>query len=62
MPTVHGENAVLRVLDKESMSEKFTKSLSLDVVGFAAKDLERFQTVHQRAIRHGAGDWAYRIS
>ena len=34
MPTVHGENAVLRVLDKESMSEKFTK-LSLDVVGFA---------------------------
>ena len=42
MPTVHGENAVLRVLDKESMSEKFTK-LSLDVVGFAAKDLERFR-------------------
>jgi len=42
MPTVHGENAVLRVLDKESMSEKF-KSLSLDVVGFAAKDLERFR-------------------
>jgi type IV pilus assembly protein PilB len=32
MPTVHGEDAVLRVLDKESMSEKFAK-LSLDVVG-----------------------------
>ncbi len=42
MPTVHGENAVLRVLDKESMSEKFTK-LSLDVVGFAEKDLRRFR-------------------
>ena len=42
MPTVHGENAVLRVLDKESMSEKF-KKLSLDVVGFAARDLERFR-------------------
>ena len=42
MPTVHGENAVLRVLDKESMSEKFTK-LSLDVVGFAERDLERFR-------------------
>src|SRR5579863_2470721 len=42
MPTVHGENAVLRVLDKESMSEKF-KKLSLDVVGFAEKDLERFR-------------------
>jgi type IV pilus assembly protein PilB len=42
MPTVHGENAVLRVLDKESMSEKF-KKLSLDVVGFADEDLRRFR-------------------
>ena len=42
MPTVHGENAVLRVLDKESMSEKFA-NLSLDVVGFAAEDLRRFR-------------------
>jgi type IV pilus assembly protein PilB len=42
MPTVHGENAVLRVLDKESMSEKF-KKLSLDVVGFGAEDLRRFR-------------------
>ena len=41
MPTVHGENAVLRVLDKESMSEKF-KSLTLDVVGFGDEDLKRF--------------------
>jgi type IV pilus assembly protein PilB len=42
MPTVHGENAVLRVLDKESMSEKF-KKLTLDVVGFAPEDLTRFR-------------------
>ncbi|SEF93012.1 type IV pilus assembly protein PilB [Bryocella elongata] len=42
MPTVHGENAVLRVLDKESMSEKF-KNLSLDVVGFGEEDLRRFR-------------------
>jgi type IV pilus assembly protein PilB len=42
MPTVHGENAVLRVLDKESMSEKF-KKLTLDVVGFAPEDLARFR-------------------
>src|ERR1700753_1363137 len=42
MPTVHGENAVLRVLDKESMSEKF-HNLSLDVVGFAEEDLRRFR-------------------
>ena len=34
MPTIYGEDAVLRVLDKESMSEKFA-SLSLDVVGFS---------------------------
>src|SRR4051795_3988878 len=42
MPTVHGENAVLRVLDKESMSEKF-HNLTLDVVGFADQDLRRFR-------------------
>jgi type IV pilus assembly protein PilB len=42
MPTIHGENAVLRVLDKESMSEKF-HNLTLDVVGFAEADLKRFR-------------------
>ena len=42
MPTVHGEDAVLRVLDKESMSEKFTK-LTLDVVGFAPQDVLKFR-------------------
>src|SRR5215470_2718659 len=42
MPTIHGEDAVLRVLDKESMSEKFSK-LSLDVVGFSESDLTKFR-------------------
>jgi type IV pilus assembly protein PilB len=42
MPTIHGEDAVLRVLDKESMSEKFAR-LSLDVVGFAESDLSKFR-------------------
>jgi type IV pilus assembly protein PilB len=42
MPTIHGEDAVLRVLDKESMSEKFAK-LSLDVVGFSERDLVKFR-------------------
>src|SRR5476651_411006 len=42
MPTIHGEDAVLRVLDKESMSEKFT-NLSLDVVGFDPDDLKKFR-------------------
>src|SRR3954469_12949514 len=41
MPTIHGEDAVLRVLDKESMSEKFT-NLSLDVVGFSAAEKVKF--------------------
>jgi len=42
MPSIHGEDAVLRVLDKESMSEKFRK-LVLDVVGFSDEDLRRFR-------------------
>ncbi len=42
MPTIHGEDAVLRVLDKESMSEKFSK-LTLDVVGFADADMTKFR-------------------
>jgi type IV pilus assembly protein PilB len=50
MPTIHGEDAVLRVLDKESMSEKFS-SLSLDVVGFAELEINRFR----RAIKEPYG-------
>jgi type IV pilus assembly protein PilB len=42
MPSIHGEDAVLRVLDKESMSEKFHK-LTLDVVGFSEEDLRTFR-------------------
>ena len=42
MPSIHGEDAVLRVLDKESMSEKFRK-LTLDVVGFDEEDLRKFR-------------------
>ena len=42
MPTIHGEDAVLRVLDKESMSEKFAK-LTLDVVGFSPADIVQFR-------------------
>ena len=42
MPSIHGEDAVFRVLDKESMSEKF-RSLTLDVVGFDEDDLRKFR-------------------
>ncbi|HXM94336.1 MAG TPA: GspE/PulE family protein [Candidatus Dormibacteraeota bacterium] len=42
MPASHGEDAVLRVLDKETLSEKF-HSLSLDVVGFSPDEMRRFR-------------------
>ncbi len=42
MPSVHGEDAVLRVLDKESLSEKF-RNLTLDVVGFDHEEVTRFR-------------------
>ncbi len=42
MPSINGEDAVLRVLDKESMSEKFHK-LTLDVVGFDDEDIRKFR-------------------
>jgi type IV pilus assembly protein PilB len=42
MPASHGEDAVLRVLDKETLSEKF-QSLSLDVVGFSQDEMKRFR-------------------
>jgi type II secretory ATPase GspE/PulE/Tfp pilus assembly ATPase PilB-like protein len=42
MPSIHGEDAVLRVLDKESLSEKF-RNLTLDVVGFDADEVAKFR-------------------
>jgi type IV pilus assembly protein PilB len=42
MPASHGEDAVLRILDKETLSEKF-HSLTLDVVGFSTEETRRFR-------------------
>src|SRR5512143_2083382 len=42
MPSVHGEDAVIRILDKESLSKQFT-SLRLDVLGFDDRELSRFR-------------------
>ena len=42
MPASHGEDAVLRVLDKETLSEKFA-NLTLDVVGFSPDELYRLR-------------------
>jgi type IV pilus assembly protein PilB len=42
MPSVHGEDAVLRVLDKETLSEKF-RNLTLDVTGLDDENKARFR-------------------
>ena len=42
MPTIYGEDAVIRILDKEQINESF-KNLDLDVVGFDLEDVQRFR-------------------
>jgi type IV pilus assembly protein PilB len=42
MPSVHGEDAVIRILDKESISEQFHE-LRLDILGFPEQELKRFR-------------------
>src|SRR5918995_420673 len=42
MPSVHGEDAVIRILDKESISEQF-RELRLDILGFPELELKRFR-------------------
>jgi type II secretory ATPase GspE/PulE/Tfp pilus assembly ATPase PilB-like protein len=42
VPTAHGEDSVIRILDKESMSKEF-KNLRLDILGFDEGMLARFR-------------------
>jgi type IV pilus assembly protein PilB len=49
MPTIHGEDAVIRILDKEQINEAF-KNLNLEV-----------SPLHRRALRDGAGDRPHRF-
>ena len=42
MPSAHGEDVVMRILDKESISEQFTE-LKLDILGLAEDELRRFR-------------------
>src|SRR5258706_14654765 len=44
IPTVHGEDAVIRILDKEQINESF-KDLRLEVVGFDPVLLAKFSRV-----------------
>jgi type IV pilus assembly protein PilB len=42
MPSIHGEDAVIRILDKESLNAAF-QSLRLDVLGFSDADLRKLR-------------------
>jgi general secretion pathway protein E len=43
MPSIHGEDAVLRVLDKQSLYETTHQQLSLDSLGFEPADVKRLR-------------------
>jgi general secretion pathway protein E len=43
MPSIHGEDAVLRVLDKQGLYETTQQQLSLDSLGFAPSDVKRLR-------------------
>jgi len=40
MPSIHGEDAVVRLLDKQSLYESTHQQLSLDSLGFTAEEVE----------------------
>jgi type IV pilus assembly protein PilB len=42
MPSIHGEDVVIRILDKESINAAF-RSLKLDVLGFSDADLRKLR-------------------
>jgi type IV pilus assembly protein PilB len=42
MPTIHGEDSVIRILDKENLSEEF-KSLNLEILGFSPNELTKLR-------------------
>jgi general secretion pathway protein E len=43
MPSIHGEDAVLRVLDKQSLYEQTQQQLSLDSLGFEPDEVRRLR-------------------
>jgi general secretion pathway protein E len=47
MPSIHGEDAVLRVLDKHSLYESARQALSLDSLGFEARDVKALRRLSQ---------------
>ena len=59
MPSIHGEDAVIRILDKESLNAAF-RSLRLDVLGFAGVRPAQVPQVRDRALRDGGGHRPHR--
>ena len=49
LPTLWGEKIVMRLLDKENLRLDMTK------LGFEPESLDKFDTRHSQAVRHGAG-------
>jgi len=47
MPSIHGEDAVLRVLDKQSLYESTQQQLSLDSLGFAPQEVRKLRRLSQ---------------
>jgi general secretion pathway protein E len=47
MPSIHGEDAVLRVLDKQSLYETTQTQLSLDSLGFEPQDIRALRRLSQ---------------
>ena len=62
MPSVHGEDAVIRILDKESINENFA-DLNLTVLGFDRKYFAQGPQIYLRTIWDGSGyrsDWKWK--
>ena len=43
MPSIHGEDAVLRILDRQSLYQSTPQQLSLDSLGFEAQEIRRLR-------------------
>ncbi len=43
MPSIHGEDAVLRILDKQALYEATQQQLSLEALGFEPQDVKRLR-------------------
>ena len=60
MPTIHGEDAVIRILDKEQINEEFQQS-EFERRRLCGRGSAKVSSLHRGALRHGAGDWSNRI-